>query len=154
MLIVPFTRQWQLKCFATCWGATEALGDFEEVPQLKRFFEVAVRGQLPGLLRGKRVRRDQDYGNGCKGGVLELLRAKLSAIHDGHHQIEKDQAGRGKAVSKQVKRLLAIPGGYHPVAFILERLHHRPSNVVVVVHHQNGGSPRRVHECASGVFGI
>ena len=101
----------------------------EESPGLERLWEVSV-GVDRGCLR-RRVRRDDQHGNGREAGIPLLLDPELPAVHDRHHEIEEDGVG-ALSGPKMLQRLEPVRAGARVVALVAEKSEERLPNVRVV----------------------
>ena len=85
------------------------LDRFEQVLHVHGLLEVAGGAQGGGLLLHVAVGGQDDDGDRGQAGILDLLAPKLPAVHDRHHQVEKDEVGMG-AGPEQAQRLLPVGG--------------------------------------------
>src|SRR6185503_19240036 len=64
--------------------------------------------------------------------VFHLLGSELPTVHDGHHEIEQDEAG-GRLLRADIERFASVGILAHDVAFELEDLRESLADVVVVL---------------------
>src|SRR6476619_7126022 len=76
---------------ATCLRATVVLHQLEQSIDPDRFLQV-VRAEGLRLLDGAPVRRHDHDRDRLQLRVAELLRPELPAVHDRHHEVQKDDA--------------------------------------------------------------
>ncbi len=80
---------------------------------------------------------EDDHRDGRGLGVLALGLAELPTIHDGHHQVEQDQGREALGGVEPVEGLLAVGDGGDAIPGVLQRVHHRFAEIVVVLRQQD-----------------
>ena len=89
--------------------------------------------QLLGLIH---VGGDDELGDPGERRIVAQGVAQLPAAHDGHHQVEQDDAGPHTRVQK-VQGLLAVGGLRHGEAVILQGLAQALPQIGVVLDHED-----------------
>jgi len=82
-------------------------------------------------------RREDQSGDSCQFRIGLLATPELPAIHERHHQIEKDDAGR-LVFFQIIERLLAVGGLHDEIPLVTEHQFQDISDSGIILDYQNG----------------